>query len=144
MDTAQYILTQLIGIPSSIKVVLLFVYFLYGCIIGSFLNVCIIRIPKGESIIRPGSHCKCGKPIKWYDNIPVVSWLVLRGKSRCCHSHIPAAYPLVEAFVGLQWMLGGMCVLYIPHVVSLLLMGGICVFGPIVTYFLAVKFHIFK
>ena len=54
----------------------------FGASVGSFLNVCIYRIPAGKSVVRPGSHCACGKPIAWYDNIPVLSWLILRGRRR--------------------------------------------------------------
>ena len=56
-----------------------------GLAVGSFLNVCIGRLPKGESLIRPRSRCpRCGEPIAWYDNVPVVSWLLLRGRCRAC------------------------------------------------------------
>ncbi|MBI5025631.1 MAG: prepilin peptidase [Nitrospirae bacterium] len=71
--------------------------FIIGAIIGSFLNVCIYRIPRGLSIIRPSSHCpSCGKPIRFYDNIPIISYLILRGKCRACKAKIPFKYPLVE------------------------------------------------
>ena len=58
--------------------------FIFGTLIGSFLNVCIYRIPAGKSVIHPGSHCACGQPVRWFDNIPVLSWFILRGKARCC------------------------------------------------------------
>ncbi|HUL22666.1 MAG TPA: prepilin peptidase [Thermodesulfobacteriota bacterium] len=68
-----------------------------GALVGSFLNVCICRLPKEESIIWPGSHCPhCKKPIKPYDNIPVVSYILLKGKCRSCHRPISFQYPLVE------------------------------------------------
>ena len=67
-----------------------------GACIGSFLNVCIYRIPKGESVVRPGSHCGCGQPIAWYDNIPVFSWIILRGRARCCGRPFSLRYPAVE------------------------------------------------
>ena len=67
-----------------------------GACVGSFLNVCIYRIPKGESIVRPGSHCGCGQPIAWHDNIPVLSWLILRGRARCCGRAFSFRYPAVE------------------------------------------------
>ena len=71
--------------------------FLLGLIFGSFLNVCISRIPKGESIVHPRSRCpQCGATIRWYDNIPVLSWLILRGRCRDCNTRIPIRYPLVE------------------------------------------------
>ncbi|OLS03922.1 prepilin peptidase [Tissierella creatinophila] len=71
---------------------------LYGLIIGSFLNVCIYRIAKGESISFPPSHCgSCNEKINWYDNIPVFSYLILRGRCRNCDSKISIQYPLIEA-----------------------------------------------
>lgn len=71
---------------------------IYGLIIGSFLNVCIYRIPKGENISFPPSHCgSCDEKIYWYDNIPVFSYLVLRGKCRNCKSEISIQYPLIES-----------------------------------------------
>ena len=79
--------------------------FLFGLLFGSFLNVCISRIPRGESIIHPRSRCpQCGAAIRWYDNIPVLSWLILRGRCRDCHESIPWRYPAVEIAVGL-WFL---------------------------------------
>jgi leader peptidase (prepilin peptidase)/N-methyltransferase len=76
--------------------------FVFGLIIGSFLNVCIVRIPQRKSIVLPASACtKCGAPIKPYDNIPVVSFLLLGGKCRACKAKISPIYPLVELFTGL-------------------------------------------
>ncbi len=81
--------------------------FILGSIVGSFLNVCIYRMPKEESVIKPRSHCpKCKKPIPWYDNIPFISYIILRGKCRFCKQRIPFRYFLVElitasAFLGL-------------------------------------------
>jgi leader peptidase (prepilin peptidase)/N-methyltransferase len=70
---------------------------LFGAMVGSFLNVCIFRLPKEESIIWPGSHCPhCNKPIKFYDNIPLISYLLLWGKCRYCKKPISFQYPLVE------------------------------------------------
>lgn len=71
---------------------------IFGAIVGSFLNVCIFRLPKEESIVWPGSHCPhCNNPIKFYDNIPLVSYILLKGKCRHCHSPISFQYPLIEA-----------------------------------------------
>lgn len=70
--------------------------FLFGAIVGSFLNVCIYRIPAGKSIVRPGSQCACGQPIAPYDNIPIFSWLILRGRARCCGRPYSIRYPLIE------------------------------------------------
>jgi leader peptidase (prepilin peptidase) / N-methyltransferase len=70
---------------------------IFGAIVGSFLNVCIIRIPKEESIATPGSHCpRCNKPIMFYDNIPLLSYFLLRGKCRHCNGPISIQYPLIE------------------------------------------------
>ena len=75
--------------------------FLLGLVIGSFLNVCIVRIPAGKSIVLPASACpKCGAPIKPYDNIPVLSFLILGGKCRACRAPISPMYPLVEFLNG--------------------------------------------
>ena len=68
----------------------------FGACIGSFLNVVIYRVPAGRSIVHPGSTCACGKPIAWYDNIPVASWLILRGRARCCGRPFSFRYPFVE------------------------------------------------
>ena len=74
--------------------------FLFGAIVGSFLNVCIYRIPAGQSIVTPRSHCGCGKPIAWFDNIPILSWFILRGKARCCGRPYSFRYVFVEALTG--------------------------------------------
>jgi leader peptidase (prepilin peptidase)/N-methyltransferase len=83
-----------------------FFFFLLGIVIGSFLNVCIARIPAGESIVSPASHCpRCQKPIAFYDNIPIVSWFVLGGKCRNCHLPISPMYPIVEFLTGAFFVL---------------------------------------
>lgn len=75
---------------------------LFGSLYGSFLNVVIYRLPREESVVSPRSRCpRCGRPIGWKDNLPVLSWLLLRGKGRCCGKPIPARYPLVEAATAL-------------------------------------------
>lgn len=79
---------------------------LLGAIIGSFLNVCIYRIPLEQSIAFPGSHCfSCGKAIPWYHNIPILSWLVLRGKCANCKAEISARYLIVEALTALLFLM---------------------------------------
>ena len=76
---------------------------LFGLTIGSFLNVCTLRWPKEESVVSPGSRCpKCGEPIRWYDNIPVLSWILLRGRCRRCAAPVSVQYPLVELATGLM------------------------------------------
>jgi leader peptidase (prepilin peptidase)/N-methyltransferase len=72
------------------------VAFILGACIGSFLNVVIYRVPAGRSIITPGSHCACGAPIAWSDNLPILSWFILRGKARCCGRPYSIRYALVE------------------------------------------------
>jgi leader peptidase (prepilin peptidase)/N-methyltransferase len=75
---------------------------LLGLLLGSFLNVCIVRLPAGESILQPGSRCRqCMVPIRAFDNIPLVSWVWLRGRCRRCRQPIPFQYPLVEATTAL-------------------------------------------
>lgn len=71
---------------------------LLGLLVGSFLNVVIYRVPRGESVVHPRSRCPgCGYELTWYDNVPVLSWLLLRGRCRRCRAPISARYPLVEA-----------------------------------------------
>ena len=71
---------------------------IFGALIGSFLNVVAYRLPRGESLSHPPSHCpNCGAPVKPYDNIPVLSWLLLRGRCRHCKQPISIRYPIVEA-----------------------------------------------
>ncbi len=82
------------------------IIFIFGITIGSFLNVCIYRLPMQESIITAPSHCmSCGRKLKWYDMIPVFSWLVLGGKCRNCKSKISAQYPIIEALNGILYVL---------------------------------------
>lgn len=81
------------------------VVFFFGASLGSFLNVCIARWPAEQSVIRPRSRCpRCEQPIAWYDNIPLVSWVLLRAKCRGCGLPISAQYPLIELVVGLIWL----------------------------------------
>jgi leader peptidase (prepilin peptidase) / N-methyltransferase len=79
--------------------------FVFGLLLGSFANVVIWRFPRGESLSSPGSHCpSCGAPVRWYDNIPVVSWLLLRGRCRSCGQPIASRYPAVELLSGVLWL----------------------------------------
>ncbi len=80
--------------------------FILGLLFGSFLNVCIVRVPRGESIVKPPSHCvTCGHSIRWFDNLPLVSWLALRGRCRDCGAGIPWRYPAVELATGLWFLI---------------------------------------
>ncbi len=77
---------------------------LLGLAFGSFMNVCLSRWPEGESVVKPRSHCRqCGRTLAWWENIPLVSWLALRGRCRTCHAWIGWRYPLVELVVGALW-----------------------------------------
>lgn len=88
-----------------IRIVIIGLFFLFGIVIGSFLNVCISRIPEGLSIVAPASRCpRCKKPIKPYDNVPVFGWLWLAGKCRNCKLPISMMYPLVELATGLLFV----------------------------------------
>jgi leader peptidase (prepilin peptidase)/N-methyltransferase len=92
------------GIWHARTVIAVFV-FLLGLIEGSFLNVCIVRIPAGKSVVRPSSKCpKCGKGVRPYDNVPVLGWLWLRGKCRDCKAPISPLYPVVELLTGLLFL----------------------------------------
>jgi len=78
---------------------------MFGLVIGSFLNVCIVRLPAEQSVVSPPSRCpRCGRPVQWMENIPVFSWLLLGGKCRGCKLPISIMYPLVELTVGLLWV----------------------------------------
>ena len=82
------------------------IIFIFGITIGSFLNVCIYRIPLGESIVTAPSHCMtCGRKLKWYDMVPVFSWLVLGGKCRNCKSKISVQYPIIEGVNGILYVM---------------------------------------
>lgn len=85
-------------------------FFLFGLIVGSFLNVCITRIPEGTSIVSPRSRCpRCQNPIKPYDNVPVVSWLILAGKCRRCLAPISAMYPVIELLTAFLFVACYLC-----------------------------------
>lgn len=91
--------------PPSYLVLMVFV-FTIGAAIGSFLNVCIYRIPAGESIVSPRSRCpQCLAPIRWYQNIPLLSYALIRGRCANCHAPISLRYPLVEALTGILFLL---------------------------------------
>ncbi|HEX5413187.1 MAG TPA: prepilin peptidase [Terriglobia bacterium] len=78
----------------------------FGLIFGSFLNVCIVRVPRRESVVTPGSHCPaCGHSIRWYDNIPIISYVLLRGRCRDCGKRISLLYPLVEILTAVAFLL---------------------------------------
>jgi leader peptidase (prepilin peptidase)/N-methyltransferase len=79
--------------------------FVLGLVFGSFLNVCISRIPRNQSVIVPGSHCPiCGASIRWHDNLPVLGWIFLRGRCRTCHARISLRYPAVELLLAVLFL----------------------------------------
>jgi len=83
-----------------------FIVFIFGLVVGSFLNVCIYRIPIGESIVTPRSKCpSCGSKISFYDNVPILSYILLRGKCRHCGTNISLQYPAVELLNAILWLL---------------------------------------
>lgn len=88
---------------------ILVLLFLLGLCVGSFCNVLIYRIPKGEEFVRTPSHCmECGHVLKWYELIPVVSWLIQGGKCRACGIKLSAQYPVAEAVNGVMWLVAGL------------------------------------
>jgi len=113
---------------------------LFGAIVGSFLNVCILRLPKEESIITPGSHCPhCKKSIAFYDNIPLISYFILRGKCRHCKKRISLQYPIVEGITALSSLLLFIkfgpsipYLLYFAFVSSLIVITGIDLYHQII------------
>ena len=81
------------------------VIFIIGLIFGSFYNVVGLRLPKNESIIFPGSHCfKCNHKLSWYENIPVISFIFLKGKCKSCHQKISLMYPVMELLTGILFL----------------------------------------
>jgi len=83
--------------------------FLLGLALGSFANVVIWRFPRGESVVSPGSSCPhCGSLVRWFDNVPVISWLLLRARCRACHSPISPRYPIVELLSALLWLVAAL------------------------------------
>ena len=99
-----------------------FFIFIFGSLIGSFLNVCIHRLPLGESVVFPASRCpKCKKPLAWHDNIPFVSYIMLRAKCRSCGQRISPRYPLVEFLTALAflacWMRWGLSYEFFMYII---------------------------
>ncbi len=99
--------------PHTIHIVCLIYAGVLGASVGSFMNVCVTRLPTGESLVRPRSRCpECGGQIAWYDNIPLLSWILLRGKCRQCRTSISLQYPAVELVTAGIWI--GMALMYGP------------------------------
>ena len=112
-------------IPPSL---LTFFVFVFGAILGSFLNVCILRIPLGQSIISPASRCAaCGVQLPGFLNLPILGYFLLRGRARCCAAHLDPRYPIVEA--GTASALAALWMLYPPQLFAIytLLVSGLIV-----------------
>ena len=91
---------------NQLNIVFLSLLFLYGIVIGSFLNVCIYRIPEKQDIVKTSSHCMtCGYKLKWYDLVPLFSFILLKGRCRKCHTKLSLQYPIVEAVNGVMYVL---------------------------------------
>lgn len=114
------------------------VVFIFGISFGSFLNVCIHRLPQEKSIIKPASFCpKCKTPIKWYDNIPILSYLFLKGKCRACSAKISFRYPLIEFITGLFFL-----ILYLKFGLSLLFVKFVFLFCLLILVsFIDIDYH---
>ena len=90
---------------SDFQPIFIFFFFALGALWGSFANVVILRFPKKQSVVFPGSHCpQCSAPISWYDKFPIFSWFILRGKCRSCGKSISMRYPIVELLTGLLFL----------------------------------------
>lgn len=91
--------------PQTVNIVFLVYAGVLGASVGSFMNVCVSRLPHGESLVRPRSKCPaCGGPIAWYDNIPLLSWILLRGRCRQCREPISIQYPAIELITAAIWV----------------------------------------
>lgn len=100
----------------------LIILFIVGAVIGSFLNVCIYRLPRHESVIMPASHCPaCNRRLGWYDNIPLISYFVLQRRCRSCGGAIPIRYPLVELLNAVLYVLAGWKFGLVPELLPALL-----------------------
>ena len=130
-----------------IEVAVYVIAFLFGIIIGSFLNVCIFRIPKEESLSAKRSHCmSCGYQLRWFDLIPLFSWIALRGHCRKCHEKISIQYPIIEALNGILYVIVFLvCGIYIESILYCLAASALLALSVIDfrTYIIPIGFNIF-
>ncbi len=113
--------TLYVGVSLNLRMLEFFIPFIFGSVLGSFLNVCIHRLPSGESIVRPPSRCPaCKRHIPFYDNIPLASYILLGGRCRFCGASIPVQYPVVELLTGVLCVvflrLDGLTPLFFVHI----------------------------
>ncbi len=108
-------------------------FFIFGALLGSFGNVIIYRLPQGQSVVLPRSRCQsCQKPIPWYHNIPIISWMILRGRCYACRAPFSIRYPLVELIMGVLF-----CLLYLQYGLQwVTLEYGLFIFGLVVVTFI--------
>src|SRR5258705_4742771 len=117
------------------------VVFVFGCVTGSFLNVCVHRMPLGQSIVSPPSHCPhCKYSIPWFLNLPLITWLYLRGKCANCQSRISIRYFLVELLTGLTFM--GTWIVFGHSSLGLALVYSLLLAGFIVATFIDIEYYI--
>ena len=96
-------INDILFLPTEVQSVL---FFILGSLLGSFANVVIYRLPLELSIVKPGSHCyRCKKPVRWFDNVPIFSWFILRGRCRSCRAPFSFRYPMVEFLTGLLFLM---------------------------------------
>jgi leader peptidase (prepilin peptidase)/N-methyltransferase len=125
--------------PTDVTVLVAIFVGLLGLVIGSFLNVCIYRLPRSESVTWPASHCtSCGRTLAWYENVPLVSWLVLRGRCRTCGAAISPLYPIVEVITGAVFLAGYVIYGATPLLAARLLFA--C--AMIVLFFIDLRHHV--
>ncbi len=99
-------ITSTMPAPTPVLAFMAFMAFVFGAMIGSFLNVCVYRLPRNVSVVKGRSHCpSCGQGIAWYDNVPILSWLILGARCRNCAQPISWQYPVVEGITGLLFLL---------------------------------------
>ena len=111
------------------EVLFYIIFFIFGCIMGSFYHVVATRLSNDESIISPPSHCpKCNHRLKWYENIPIISYIILRGKCSKCHSKIPLSYLVVEVVTGLLFAVSYHCFHFeYTQLISLIFISGLII-----------------
>ncbi len=136
-------MVHLINSNPSFYYIWVVIIFLFGLCIGSFINVCICRMPKKESVVTTPSHCPtCGENIRWYDNIPLLSWMILRGKCRGCSTSISIRYFYVELLAGLLFVICFVTVVKNYYPITILIPYFLATFMFISVFFIDLKHRI--